>query len=73
MAELERLKTMNGMDASSKMKYQNDLDEMKRTINQCNRGVYQEWVDRDDNDYDSSSDGEDKRRKESYGDDSNEY
>ena len=83
MAELERKKMMSGMSVPDKVKYKSDLAQMKRTISQSKEASIEEqakhtnwedeWVDRDNNDYDSSSSGEGRRRGEQSYDDSNEY
>ena len=72
------------MSVSERFKYQNDLKRIRLNIddikNEADKdepinGMLDEsdWVDRDESDWDSSSDGKSKRGDTSSGDDSNEY
>ena len=75
---------MRMMSVSERFKYQNDLKRIRLNIddikNEADKdepinGMLDEsdWVDRDESDWDSSSDGKSKRGDNSSGDDSNEY
>tara|TARA_B110000211_G_scaffold154172_1_gene174994 strand:+ start:283 stop:519 length:237 start_codon:yes stop_codon:yes gene_type:complete len=69
---------MRMMSVTERFNYINDLKKMKFNVDKIKSNQEpiientDEWVDRDESDYDSSSDGGDKRGSDSY-DDSNEY
>ena len=73
---------MKLMSITERFKYIADKKAMANSISQSKEASLEEqakhsnwedeWVDRDESDYDSSSDGGDKRGSDSY-DDSNEY
>ena len=71
---------MRMMSVTERFKYQNDLKRMKFNMSDANKNKTEpemlnedDWVDRDESDWDSSSDGKSKRGDNSSGDDSNEY
>lgn len=75
---------MRMMSVSERFKYQNDLKRIRLNIddikNEADKdepinGMLNEddWVDRDESDWDSSSDGKSGYGESSSGDDSNEY
>jgi len=75
---------MRMMSVSERFKYQNDLKRIRLNIddikNEADKdepinGMLNEddWVDRDESDWDSSSDGKSGYGEQSSGDDSNEY
>ena len=75
---------MRMMSVTERFKYQNDLKRIRLNIDDIKNEADKdepingmlnedEWVDRDNSDWDSSSDGESKRGDNSSGDDSNEY
>ena len=75
---------MRMMSVTERFKYQNDLKRIRLNIddikNEADKdepinGMLNEsdWVDRDESDWDSSSDGKSGYGESSSGDDSNEY
>jgi len=75
---------MRMMSVSERFKYQNDLKRIRLNIDDIKNaadkdepinGMLNEddWVDRDESDWDSSSDGKSGYGESSSGDDSNEY
>ena len=71
---------MRMMSVTERFKYQNDLKRMKFNMSDANKNKTEpemlnedDWVDRDESDWDSSSDGKSGYGESSSGDDSNEY
>ena len=74
---------MKLMSITERFKYIADKKAMANSISQSKEASLEEqakhsnwgdeWVDRDESDWDSSSDGRSKRGSTSNGDDSNEY
>jgi hypothetical protein len=74
---------MKMMSVTERFKYIADKKAMANSISQSKEASLEEqakhsnwgdeWVDRDESEWDSSSDGRSKRGEDSSGDDSNEY
>jgi hypothetical protein len=74
---------MKLMSITERFKYIADKKAMANSISQSKEASLEEqakhsnwedeWVDRDESEWDSSSDGRSKRGEDSSGDDSNEY
>ena len=70
---------MRMMSVTERFNYMNDLKKMKFNVDKIKSNQEpiientDEWVDRDESEWDSSSDGYSKRGGNSSGDDSNEY
>ena len=74
---------MKLMSITKRFKYIADKKAMANSISQSKEASLEEqakhsnwgdeWVDRDESEWDSSSDGRSKRGEDSSGDDSNEY
>ena len=75
---------MRMMSVSERFKYQNDLKRIRLNIDDIKNEADKdepingmlnedEWVDRDNSDWDSSSDRKSNSGEQSSGDDSNEY
>ena len=74
---------MRLMSITERFKYIADKKAMANSISQSKEASLEEqakhsnwedeWVDRDESEWDSSSDGRSKRGEDSSGDDSNEY
>ena len=74
---------MKMMSVTERFKYIADKKAMANSISQSKEASLEEqakhsnwedeWVDRDESEWDSSSDGRSKRGEDSNGDDSNEY
>ena len=74
---------MKSMSITERFKYIADKKAMAHSISQSKEASLEEqakhsnwgdeWVDRDESEWDSSSDGRSKRGSTSNGDDSNEY
>jgi len=63
---------MRMMTMTERFNYIAAKKRMEMNISKSQTNNQDDWIDRDESDYDSSSDGSSKRGSESY-DDSNEY